>query len=89
MSTSDGQPSNGNDYWEADEGGIGDMRPNTPYLVTVECRQTTFTVTVNGVQAYTAPRVDRSRFPHAHVFAPDKWYDPAFATISDFQMTAL
>ena len=85
----DGQPSNGNDYWEAEEGQIGDLQPSTPYLLTVECGQTTFTMKISGVQAYTAARVDRSRFPHAHVFAPDPFYDETYASISNFEMTAV
>lgn len=89
LTVADGQPANGNDYWEAEVGQIGDLQPNIAYLVTVECRQTTFTVKINGVQAYTAARVDRSRFPHAHVFAPDPWYDPAYAYISNFEMMAV
>lgn len=89
LTVADGQPSNGNDYWKANEGQIGDLQPNVAYLVTVECRQTTFTVKINGVEAYSAARVDRSRFPHAHVFAPDPWYDEAYASISNFEMTAV
>jgi hypothetical protein len=69
LTVADGQPSNGNDYWEAEAGSVGDLQPNVPALVTVECMQTTFTVKINNVQVYTAPRVDRSRFPHAHVSA--------------------
>lgn len=78
----DGQPSVGNDECVIEEELAQGVNVHIVIAVTAE----SVVVSIDGVQRCTEEKTDRQTFNNVHVYASDPWYEPAGATIANFQM---
>lgn len=84
----DGHPDDGNANCNPSD----ELPPNVPTTVTIDIGAGFYEVSVsqNGQtprQVCEGLRQNRRSFSHVHVWAADPFYEPAFATISDFWMS--